>query len=325
MRYSTALAALLLAASQLSCSYAGADLGFGARSSGSLQAQIYFDRDGSGTITGADTVRSGILVRLFRIGISTPSDSDTTSALGSVQFTQIPPGYYAVVVDSTFLDDTIVAVRSPLSVAVRSGAMPAQVQIALAPPILTMRQVKLGTVGRLAIVGGAIRAGQQSYSDTSAYVADTSGSLRLERAKNADGTTTNQPGDVVRVRGRIAFFNGQQVLDSARIFTFAAGTPAPPDTLTTSLAALANGGLEDAALVRVVGATILDTATVTTGFAVGVSDGTGRVVVLIDPRLGATLGSFTLNSLLDATGILIPDGSGSWQLWPRTTNDYLIH
>jgi hypothetical protein len=318
---------LILAGLLAGCGNAGKDLGFGVRKAKGLDVLVYFDRNGSGFYDKpADTATKGIGVELLRQGVIPAIDSAGTNDTGGIRFSEIDPGYYLVVVDTGFLSDSIAATRTPSVTTIRAGDQVPQVQVALAPPLLALDQVRAGSVGKTVLVEATITAGRQSYGDGSAYIVDSTGSMRMERVRNLSGNPANFPGDIVRVRGRIALTNGHPVLDTAQVFL--AGTkPEPlPATLTTGEAANAGGGVSDAALVRIVGATIVDTATPVGGvFTAGVNDGSGRVELRIDPLLFATLPLFAPGALIDCTGVLVPSTPVVWQLWPRTRDDFVIH
>jgi hypothetical protein len=295
---------------------------------------VYFDRDNSLDFSGPppseDTTHQGIRVRLL-VGTSVPTllTTDTTAPNGGVNFSNLESGIYRVEVDTQFLKDTIVASPVPQTVTVRAGDTPPTITVGLAPPIVPVQQVRTTLpVGKLVILQGVISAGRRTYTDTSAFLADATGPLRLRKARNLGVSLDNTPGDVVRVRGRIAVFSNQRVLDSARIFLAALGTPPVPELQTTGPASGAVGGTKDAALVRVVNAMIQDTLTTAFNeFLVGVTDGSGRLELRIDPQNVslAVKAEFVLGALIDATGVLVPTGTGSWQLWSRDRADYVIH
>lgn len=324
MKRHSDLLLLALAAAQSSCGNAGADLGFGVGRSRPFTAVVYFDRDGSGTNTVGDTTVPGILVRLVRVGVPLPVRESTTAVDGSVVFPSLDPGTYAAVVDTLILEDSIVATRSPFTMTIRAGDLPDTMEVNLAPPFVTVQDFRATPAGQVRIVGGAIRAGQHRYTDKAAYLADATAALRLQNARNVDPSTENEPGDSVRVRGKVVVVNGQAVLDSALVYQVNTGGLAPqPDTLSTIFAANASGGQKDAALVRVLNAIILDTTTISNVFRVGVNDGSGRLELQFDPLGFPDRSLFVLGRPIDATGILIPV-LGTWQLWPRSPSDYQI-
>ena len=88
--------------------------------------------------------------------------------------------------------------------------------------------------------------------------------------------------------------------------------PAPADTQ--------DGGGLDAALVRVTDATIADTATNADGdYVVSADDGSGALLVAFDQDAGLDETPFVPGVVVDARGVLVPDGAGGWRLKPRST------
>ncbi len=315
---------LALAATQSSCGNAGEDLGFGVGRARPLTAIVYFDRDNSGSRTTLDTTVAGILVRLARVGVPVPLREATTALDGAIVFPGLDPGSYAAVVDSLFLSDSIVAVRAPFTIVVTAGGEPDTIEVNLAPPVVTVQQLRSTAAGQIRIVAGIVRAGRHQYSDHAVYIADSTAALRLQNVRNLNLSAVNEPGEIVRARGKVGVVNGQAVLDSAVIYIEDLGPEPLPDTLTTGFAANAAGGQRDAALINIRNATILDTTTVLEVFRVGVNDGSGRLELQLDPLGFPDRGSFVLGGQIDATGVLIPINPGVWQLWPRSSGDYVI-
>ena len=316
-----AIAALLLG-----CGNAGEDLGFGIGQAPGLNVVVYFDRDWSGDSTDADTTKSGISVSLTPLNNVQALATDTTNAEGLVRFRNIDPGYYRLVVDSAVLGDTVVAMATPAVDTLRAGSGTREARIGIAPPVFTMPQVRTGPIGKIVIVAATVTAGRQVYTDRSTFVRDAgTGALRLRHVVNLNGIGVNDPGDIVRIRGRISVYNGQIILDSARVHFVDSRTPYLPDTLTTGAAAVAGGGPKDARLVHVVAGTILDTGTVAGQFQVGLDDGSGRLVMQVDTLVSVLTSPFIPGKQVDATGALAATGAGSWELWPRDVSDYLIH
>jgi hypothetical protein len=314
---------LLFLAAQLSCSNAGSDLGFGVPITSGLDVNVFFDRDISGDYTPADTTIPGVKVRLFQAGAHVASDSDTTNVTGNVHFRGIAPGYYFVTVDSARLGDSLAIFRTPLIDTVRAGAIPVM-QVGLSAPVVTIAQIRAAPPGQVYVVQALIEAGIDTYSDHAAYLHDSTGFLRVQHVTNLNGRSSNNRGDVVRVRGKVSAFNAEPVLDTTILYT-GASHPAPlPLIVTTARAATGDGGAKDAALVRVVNALIADS--INTGILiVGVNDGSGRAELHIDPAIVAPHSDFVLGAHIDVSGILVPTGTGTWQIWPRDPSDYTVH
>ena len=183
------------------------------------------------------------------------------------------------------------------------------------------RKVQLTAVALTSITGG-LPAG--TFGDSTLHVADSSLAIRLVNAH----TTTIAVGDSVRISATRALRNGQPTLDNATWSPLGTGasTAALTKTLTTVQAAGAVGptGTADAALVHVLNATTIDTATVAGGYRLTVNDNSGPLEVRLDST--AFAGGFPANigiigDVFTYTGVLVPNGSGGWRLLPRNTAD----
>jgi hypothetical protein len=129
-------------------------------------------------------------------------------------------------------------------------------------------------------------------------------------------------GDSVRFLGRVGGLNGQRVIRDGQAIILEFGGDPTPVRVTTGDAAIAGGGTLDAELVLVVDGTIgSDTVTVAGDYQFSVDDGTGPILVVLDFHAGLTKAPFIPGAVIDATGVLVPDGTGAWRLKPRTNVD----
>ncbi len=164
-----------------------------------------------------------------------------------------------------------------------------------------------------------------SFGDTSAYLRDAGGALRLTNAQVTVGNFV-APGDSVRVLGTVALRDGQPVLDIARIVLLQPGTTSPSaDTVTTSEAAAALAGARDADLVRIQASSVTDSATAGADYTVTVDDGSGPLVVVIDSVQGIPPTAVVPGDSLRVNGVLVPTGTGSWRLKPRVQADLTVY
>jgi hypothetical protein len=119
------------------------------------------------------------------------------------------------------------------------------------------------------------------------------------------------------------------VINNAQIFAYFLinpGDPPPPAvSASTHIAATADGGLLDAALVAVTGATIIDTSTVGNDFVIRVDDGSGPLDVVFDPNLGPPAPPAPLGGTLSGNGVLVPATGSTWQLKVRADADVTIN
>jgi hypothetical protein len=187
-------------------------------------------------------------------------------------------------------------------------------------PVISITDARTKPVGELVFIDGVALIGLTTFGDGTLHIADASGAIRATRVHQA----VIFPGDSVRLIGRIAIREGQAVVDDAESFTLGFSRTPPPTEIETNVAASASGGLLDAALVKVFNATIGATATVAGDFVLTVDDGTGPLEVVLDQSIPFSLGPFTVGVVVDATGVLVPTGSGSWQLKPTSPGDILI-
>jgi hypothetical protein len=165
----------------------------------------------------------------------------------------------------------------------------------------------------------------QLFADTTAFLQDTAGSLRLT-APLVVGAPFLIPGDSVRVLGTVRTRDGQRVLDSARIaLVIPTGTFPAADTLTSALAASADGGVRDADLVFVGSTVVVGAVANGAGFLVSIDDGSGPVEMDLDPQLGLIAPPAAPGDSVDVTGVLVPTGLGTWRIRPRIMGDFQVY
>jgi len=321
MKKGCLLAGLLVATA---CNNAGSDLGVGPPPLNSVNVATFLDRDGSGTLGEADTSYAGVRLILRSSGGGEPVQTITTDAQGRGRY-EVPVGTYAVSVDLASLGDTLlVAAVTPATLRIRFDQGILDLTVRLAYPELPMQEARQGSPGRRVLVRGLVLAGVQSYRDTTSYVQDPTARLRITRVSLRGGLTGNNPGDSVVVLGTISSRAGQPTLDQA-IITLLGLRPAPiPFPLTTAAGATANGGVLDAGLVQVTAALITEATLVAPDLRVVVDDGSGPLTMILDSQGGFNQAAFIPGRLLTARGILVPDGTGEWQLKPRGGGDVTV-
>jgi hypothetical protein len=189
-------------------------------------------------------------------------------------------------------------------------------------PVISIAAARALPVGQFADVVGVALNGSTTFSDTTVSLADTSGAIRLTRLR-----ATVAAGDSIRVHAVTGTRSGQPTLDGGTVTALGHGFYSVAPTLTTSQASGAVGGTRDAQLVIVNNATISDTATVVGGFRLHVSDGSGSLEVLLDPAASAAFtpaqlpGAYVPQNRFNLIGILVPTGTGTWRLKPRSAAD----
>ncbi|HEU5219007.1 MAG TPA: hypothetical protein VFU23_10120, partial [Gemmatimonadales bacterium] len=287
------------------CGNAGSDLGLNPPATNAITAQVYLDRDGSHTPTPADTLFPGARVSLRPLGGGTAIQTVTSLVGGVARFNGVPLGEYTITVDQASIGDSIsVAAIDSSHVKVALADTNTIVLVRLGFPEVSIRQARLLPIGRRVFIRGVILAGVQSFRDTTSYIADTSGQIRLTRVSLRSGTGNN-PGDSVSVLGVSSSRAGQPTLDNALISKFGQRTPPVPLAISTATAANASGGLLDAGLVIITGAIISDTSTIAPDFRVVGSDNSGPVTVILDATTNFNRANFRLGHAMNVRGVLV--------------------
>ncbi len=322
LRIVPAAAAVLLAA--VACDNAGSTLTPALPGGGLLRLQVYLDRDGSLTRNDVDTTFAGVKVTLRPPnGGSVIKTLSPTPPTGAFTEGGIVVGNYSVTVDPTsFGDSLVVGDISPNLISIKVTDT-AQVVIRLSYPSLSIRQARQQAVGKRVMVRGLVLAGVQSFRDTTSHVRDTSVAIRMTRVFVRSGGGNN-PGDSVTVLGTVSSRDGQPTLDQAVVTVFAT-RPAPvPLPVTSLVASSAQGGALDASLVLVSNLVISESGAQAPDYRVVASDGSGPLTILFDGTIPITPTAFPVGRTISVRGVLVPDGTGKWQLKPRNGNDVTL-
>jgi hypothetical protein len=307
-------AGLLLAA----CSNAGEDRLLSVQGTGVVGGVAFLDLDGDRAPGSADAALTGVRVRLLVAGTHDTVASATSGPDGGFAFGRVPVGAYTVVVpgESSF-GDSISVVRIDTSMVEIIPEDTVDISVAVSFPLVSLAEARVRPLGTKLFVRAVALNLVDTFGDTTLHVRDTSSALRLT---NAPGTPLVTPGDSLRVLGRVAARDGQPVIDRAQVTIVALGSRPDPVVITTARAATADGGVLDAALIQVVDATISDSSTVNGEYVVTAADASGPVQVVFDPdATGLDPAAFVPGVVIDAIGLLVPDGSGGWRLKPRST------
>ncbi len=314
----------LAATALLGCGNAGENLGIRTKPGAGFTVTVLYDRDQNALPTNADSALAGVRVFLKVPGGPDTLAVDTTDALGQAGFLNIPTGPYAVEVEASVLGDSLATKLTPQAVIVFPSGGPGSMVALLTFPTQTVAAARALPIGSRVLVSGLILAGPQSSRDTSGAMRDSTGAVRLTGVRILSGGVS-QPGDSVRVLATVGVRNGQKVLDAAAISLLTITTLPVADTLTTVVAATANGGVRDADLVSIFGAEILSTSGANGDLTVTLDDGSGPLEVLVDSVLQIAPGLFVIGDSLSGEGILVPaTGGATWQFRPRQRQDFTI-
>ena len=319
--------ALALAAA---CSNAGDTMTLPVLRNGQVLVQVYFDGDGSQSYTLADSLFQGARVSLLAAGGTDTLRVATTDSHGLATFDSVPLGSWRVAVDRHALNDSVGVVVGDtgiLRVLARGDSNIAGRQVRFGYREVTIAQARTMASGRRVMIRGTVVSALQYFHDSSAYVSDPSGRIRITSARHRAGRTGNNVGDSVLVVGTSGSDHGQPVI-LAGLFTSLGTTLAPlPVTTTVVGAHNAVGGTLDAALVLISGAFIADTITTGPDFLLRIAnpaDSATRTDVVIDSLLGIPRTTWRPGFGITVRGVLVPKGDGTWILKPRGGPDITL-
>lgn len=322
------LLASVLAA--LGCENAGADRTLGITATGIVKGQVYFDANGSRTLDAADVGVAGAQVRLLSPGGLDTLVRITAVADGSFRLDGVPVGAYLAVVDSASSagDSAIVLAGATQAITVLPGDSVVFTR-AVSYPLRTIAEARAAAPGTRLFVRAVALHARETFSDTTLHVVDATGAMRATRVRPI--TPGVVAGDSVVLRARIGTRLGQVVLDDVTPFVVTPTIIPLAAVITTAAAATAGpAGALDAALVRLLDAQVLDTATVSGDLQMTMDDGSGPVVVILDrtadagfrPPLPPNL--YVPTNRFDLSGVLVPAGAGVWRVKPRSALDLTV-
>lgn len=304
------------------CPNAGESRVLAVQTTGIITASVYFDVDGSRTPSGNDLPFSGVKLFAVSEGAADTVGKGTSDAQGGIRMAGVPVGTYRVLVDSASVGDSVSIVsQDSTQVTVRPGDS-VNVLIAVSYPIIDIAQFRALTVGKRAFVEGVALDPVNLFGDSTFALVDTSGTILVTRVRQQ----SVGGGDSVRVFGTRNVRTGQAVLDAAVPYNLDIGTVPAPVVLATGVATTADSGRYDAALVKVVNATITDTMTTVLGdYVLTVDDSaggtSGPLVVVLDADANLISAPYVPSIKVDAIGLLVPTDSGTWALKPRANTD----
>lgn len=288
---------------------------------GLVQGLVYFDANGNRALDASDPGLPGIGIRLLARGTPDTIARVATGTDGLFLLSRVAVGVYDLAVDPGSLGDTVQVVSvspDPINVVPNDSVT---VAIAVSFDKASVTEARALAIGTKIFVEGIATSGRDIFGDSTLHLTDGTSAIRATRVRRL----TVLPGDSVRLLATRSERSGQPTLDDAQPFLLAVAAVPPPEQTGTASAANAEGGRLDAALVRVLDATITDTLTSAGDFILTVNDGTGPLAVLLDKDVGfADLLPYVPTAAIDATGVLVPSGSGAWVLKPRADDDLTL-
>ncbi|HTT66630.1 MAG TPA: hypothetical protein VMF70_01250 [Gemmatimonadales bacterium] len=323
MRRAALLRALAVAAGAvLGCTNAGENHVTSLGSTGTVTGAVLLDANGSRVIDAGDDSLGHVKVRLVHSGGQDIGLTQTTAANGTFVFSAVPVGDYSLVLDTTTFADTLVLVRTDSQTFTVAPGATSRINVLAGRPLVTMAQARALPAGRKVFVVGVALASGTAFADTTTDIADTSGGLRVARARSAFAA-----GDSLRLLGTLGVRDSQPVLNDPTVFALGPGHLPTATGLTAAAAAAAAGGTLDAQLVSVSGVTVTDTARTPQSFVLTVADASGSLVVQLDQTADPAFttvnlpGNFVPGSSFNLLGVLVPTGTGTWRLRPRSAVD----
>lgn len=289
--------------------------------SGDVAGLVYFDRNGNGEPDADDSPFAGVEVALALTAHDLTVARATTAGDGIFWFSGVPVGEYRFEFQHPAIGDTIfLTALNPARVRVQPGdSIPIRASITY--PFATIASFRNEVPqGRKVFVDGVALNAWQSFSDSTVHIAGASGYLRATLVRPVDVIED----DSVRLLGTRRTVNGQPVIDDVRIYRIARGVGGwLAKHVGSGTAASADGGALDAALVRISGAEVADSADVVGRYRrFVVDDGSGPLEVFIENVPAFQIIRPGPGDRLDLTGLLAPAPDGaSWRLRPRRPED----
>jgi hypothetical protein len=313
------------------CTNAGQSFQVAALTTGGVHVAVFFDRDGSASLTAGDTVFAGVRVALLVPGGPDTLRTAVTNALGIATFDSLPVGSYRVVIDRHALSDSVGVVAGDtgtIRIINESDSLYLGRVIRLGYAEVTLAGARALPAGLRVLVRAKVSSPLQLFRDSSAFLFDTSGALRVTGSRAQLGSGGNSIGDSVVVIGTTGQRSGQGVLQGGLFGFIAAGIAPLPRISTITEAHTANGGTLDAALIQLSNVIITDTLTSGPDFMLKVADPADTTVktsILLDQLLGAPHGLFVPGRTGTFRGVLVPVGDSTWVMKPRNGSDVVLN
>lgn len=289
---------------------------------GTVGGLVYLDANRNGQPDASDPRLGGVQVRLLAGGTRPTSITAVTGGDGTFIMRDVPIGDYRATIASGVLGDTLAVLpqASREVVVLAATGQQAEVVLAVSFPLVTPAEARRLPAGRKVFVAGVAVTGPNTFDDATVHVSGDSAALRMTRVR--PGVS---PGDSARFLGRIGTDAGQPVLDDV-VTTVLGRTLLPvPIAVTTQQAGSAGGGSLDAEYVQVTGATIQNATSVAEDFLLVLNDGSGPVSALLDRSVNFNRTAYTVGTVINARGVLVPiSGSPAWLLKPTRSGDLTI-
>jgi hypothetical protein len=306
----------------------GADRVLEVEATGVLAGRVFVDRNGNLTQDAGEGPVPGVAVRIVPAGGRTAVHRVVSTLTGSLVVNDLPVGEYELVVESATVPDSLRLIHvasdnAPLAVPVVRLTVTdtAEVQVVLSFPTVKVREARLLAPGMRVFVEAVALNAWTTFGDSTLHVADSTGAIRATRVAQSSVSA----GQIARLLGSTDLRDGQATLTDVTVFPLATGQLPSPVSATTAVAAGADQGRLDAALVQVTGTVLSAQPNPAGDVLLAVTDGSGLLEVVLDRSTGITSSSYIPGSALAVTGLLAPSGQpGRWQLKPRSAADLVV-
>lgn len=316
-----AAAAALAASALLACDEGDGPTAIEA--TGTVVGAAWVDVNGNAIFDTQDMPAQGVRV-LLRLPAGAVTVASAQAGPNGLFDFDAPVGEYRAVVDPATVSDTLRLLRVDSADVTVSAGDTSVVLVGLAYPELSVAEARSADPDRRVMVDGVALNAWTTFGDSTVHVRGPGGALRAVRVLPSAAVA----GDSVRLIGITGTLDGQPVLRNVFALVRASGGQSPAAvSVRTAVAAAADGGALDAELVQVHSAEILDLTTTSAGDSrLTVDDGSGPVGVILDRNIpfNLTFPGPVVGSLVDVTGLLVPDGSGAWLLKPRANGDVRV-
>lgn len=322
-RFLTAATVLALAG----CANAGDDLGLPPGPTGTFQVAVFFDRDGTGTLTTFDTVMRAARVALFAEGGVDTFMLANSRDDGTATFINVPVGRYRFdVVRATIGDSLPVIEGANLAFPLRADTLNKGAVVLVSYATLSLAEARAAQPGARVFVHGVVTSPLQAFADQATFLSGGGAQLRVVPSAHRPGRNGNNIGDSVIVLGRLAQEHGQPVLRDGEVLTVGSRAPLPLTDVTVAEIATARGGALDAAAVQAPRSVIADTASVGAEFHVRIATDPDTAMVVFDANLPVAKVNFIPGREMTTRGVLVPIAPGTWILKPRpVAGEVVLH
>ena len=293
---------------------------FSLEGQGAVEGVAFLDLDRNGTRSGGEPALEGVQLQVIMAGSRDTVASRTTGPEGEFRAEGLAPGTYELRAGGPVLGDSLeVTAVTPEPVQIAPNGT-ASASVGISFPVRGIPQIWDSSPGTRLYVEGILLNARGSLPDNAVHIWDGE---RAIRALEAEAFTAN-PGDSVRLLGRVESTLGQTVLTEPRGWRLEEGPAPEPIALSTQAARSAQGGGLDGALVQVNEALVSDVRAVGSSQVATASDGSGSLQIRI-PNAHLSAAGITVlqaGAVLSVTGLLVrQEGANQWELRTRTADD----